>query len=130
MRVVVQANKANFKEHLMSEAPLPKKTIEVLGRKMAFHQSGEGNPILMFHGNPTSSYIWRDVIPSLRELGKVIAPDLIGMGDSEKLPDAGPSTYTFQEHRKYLWAFIDDVLSAGEKPILVVHDWGSALGFD
>ena len=114
----------------MTEAPLAKKTVDVLGRRMAYHERGEGRPILFLHGNPTSSYLWRDVIPELEGLGRLIAPDLIGMGDSEKLPDAGPETYTFATHRHYLDAFIDAVIDPADKILFVVHDWGSALGFD
>ena len=114
----------------MSEQPLSKKSVEVLGRRMAYHERGEGAPVLLLHGNPTSSYLWRDVIPELEGRGRLIAPDLIGMGDSEKLPDAGPDTYTFATHRKYLDAFIDAVIDPAEKILFVVHDWGSALGFD
>jgi haloalkane dehalogenase len=114
----------------MSEQPLSKKTIDVLGRSMAYHERGEGAPVLLLHGNPTSSYLWRDVIPELEGHGRLIAPDLIGMGDSEKLPDAGPDTYSFATHRRYLDAFVDAVIGASEKILFVVHDWGSALGFD
>ncbi|MGY3484765.1 haloalkane dehalogenase [Bradyrhizobium sp. USDA 4011] len=114
----------------MSEEPLSKATVEVLGRRMAFHQSGEGAPLLVLHGNPTSSYLWRNVVPALRPLGTVIVPDLIGMGESEKLPDVGPQTYRFTTHREYLWAFIDRIVPKDQKVVLVIHDWGSALGFD
>jgi haloalkane dehalogenase len=114
----------------MSEAPLPKATVEVLGRRMAFHRSGEGAPLLLLHGNPTSSYLWRNVVPALRPLGTVIVPDLIGMGDSDKLPDVGPQTYRFTTHREYLWAFVDQIVPKNQKIVLVIHDWGSALGFD
>src|ERR1700739_1886332 len=114
----------------MSEQPLAKQSIDVLGRRMAYHARGEGAPVLLLHGNPTSSYLWRDVIPGLEGRGRLIAPDLIGMGDSEKMPDPGPDTYTFATHRKYLDAFIDAAIGPSEKILLVVHDWGSALGFD
>jgi haloalkane dehalogenase len=114
----------------MSEQPLSKQTVDVLGRRMAYHARGEGAPVLLLHGNPTSSYLWRDVIPELAGHGRLLAPDLIGMGDSEKLPDAGPDTYTFAIHRNYLDAFIDAVIEPAEKILFVVHDWGSALGFD
>jgi haloalkane dehalogenase len=86
--------------------------------------------VLFLHGNPTSSYLWRDVIPELDGLGRLIAPDLIGMGDSAKLPNPGPDTYRFTTHRDYLGAFIDAVVGPAESLVLVVHDWGSALGFD
>lgn len=97
---------------------------------MAYHERGEGAPVLLLHGNPTSSYLWRDVIPGLQGHGRLIVPDLIGMGDSAKLADAGPDTYRFVTHRKYLDAFIDAVIGATGSILLVVHDWGSALGFD
>ena len=97
---------------------------------MAYHERGEGAPVLFLHGNPTSSYLWRDVIPELEGRGRLIAPDLIGMGDSAKLPNPGPDTYRFTTHRKYLGAFIDAVIGPAESIVLVVHDWGSALGFD
>jgi haloalkane dehalogenase len=114
----------------MTEQPLKKKTVDVLGSKMAYHERGEGAPVLLLHGNPTSSYLWRDVIPELAGLGRLIAPDLIGMGDSAKLPSPGADTYRFVAHRKYLGAFIDAVVGPAESLVLVVHDWGSALGFD
>ena len=114
----------------MTETPLAKKTVDVLGSRMAYHERGEGAPVLFLHGNPTSSYLWRDVIPELDGLGRLIAPDLIGMGDSAKLPNPGPDTYRFTTHRDYLGAFIDAVIDPTEPLVLVVHDWGSALGFD
>jgi haloalkane dehalogenase len=114
----------------MTETPLTKKTVDVLGVGMAYHERGEGAPVLFLHGNPTSSYLWRDVIPELDGLGRLIAPDLIGMGDSAKLPNPGPDTYRFATHRDYLGAFIDAVIGPAQSLVLVVHDWGSALGFD
>jgi haloalkane dehalogenase len=114
----------------MSEAPLAKQTVDVRGRRMAYHARGEGRPILFLHGNPTSSYLWRDVISELEGHGRLIAPDLIGMGDSDKLPDPQPDTYRFTTHRDFLDGFIDAVIGDSEPVVLVVHDWGSALGFD
>jgi haloalkane dehalogenase len=114
----------------MTEQPLAKKTVDVLGSRMAYHERGGGRPVLFLHGNPTSSYLWRDVIPELEGRGRLIAPDLIGMGDSAKLPNPGPDTYRFTTHRQYLGAFIDAVIGPAESIVLVVHDWGSALGFD
>jgi haloalkane dehalogenase len=114
----------------MTEQPLTKKTVDVLGRRMAYHERGEGLPILFLHGNPTSSYLWRDVIPELEGLGRLIAPDLIGMGDSAKLPNPAPDGYRFTTHREFLDRFIDAVISPQQSVVLVVHDWGSALGFD
>src|SRR3984885_12691486 len=98
----------------MTETPLAKKTVDVLGARMAYHERGEGAPVVLLHGNPTSSYLWRDVIPELEGCGRLIAPDLIGMGDSAKLPNPGPNTYRFTTHRKYLDAFIDAVIGRSE----------------
>jgi haloalkane dehalogenase len=90
-----------------------------------------GRTILLLHGNPTSSYLWRTVIPHLEGLGRCVAPDLIGMGDSDKLPNSGPGRYTFAEHRRFLDAFLLGLgLTAAGRIVLVVHDWGSVLGFD
>jgi haloalkane dehalogenase len=114
----------------MTEQPLTKKTVDVLDSRMAYHERGEGAPVLLLHGNPTSSYLWRDVIPELAGRGRLIAPDLIGMGDSGKLPNPGPDTYRFTTHRRYLDAFIDTAIGHADSVVLVVHDWGSALGFD
>jgi haloalkane dehalogenase len=114
----------------MTEQPLSKKSVDILDSRIAYHERGEGAPILFLHGNPTSSYLWRDVIPELEGHGRLIAPDLIGMGDSGKLPGVTPDTYRFVTHRKYLSAFIDTVVGPTEKILLVIHDWGSALGFD
>jgi len=108
-----------------------KKFAEVLGHRMAYVEAGEGRPIVFLHGNPTSSYLWRNVIPHLEGLGRCIAPDLIGMGDSDKLTASGPDRYTFAEHRRYLEALLLGLgLTAAGRIVLVVHDWGSALGFD
>ena len=107
----------------------PKRRIGVRGRRMAYVEVGEGDPIDFLHGNPTSSYLWRNVIPHLAARGRCIAPDLIGMGDSEKLEDSGPGRYRFVEHREYLDALLA-ALGVTERVVLVLHDWGSALGFD
>src|ERR1700747_862259 len=115
---------------MMSELPLLKQSADVFGKRMAYYDHGNGTPIVFLHGNPTSSYLWRDVISELKGYGRLIAPDLIGMGDSEKLPAPGPNTYTFETHRKYLWSLLDNLVGPKEKIILVIHDWGSALGFD
>ncbi len=106
-----------------------KKSAAINGRKMAWVEAGDGDPILFLHGNPTSSYLWRNIIPHLKTMGRCIAPDLIGMGDSEKLEDSGPGRYRFVEHRAYLDALFD-YLGLTERVTLIVHDWGSALGFD
>ena len=109
--------------------PQTKKFVEILGRKMAYVDVGAGDPIVFLHGNPTSSYVWRNVIPHCIGLGRCLAPDLIGMGDSDKLPDSGPNSYTLLEHRWYLDAWFEK-LGLTKNVTLVVHDWGSALGFD
>jgi haloalkane dehalogenase len=101
----------------------------LLGSRMAWVEAGRGDPILFLHGNPTSSYLWRNVMPHLAGQGRCIAPDLVGMGDSDKLAPSGPDRYTFVEHRRYLDALLD-ALELGGNVTLVVHDWGSALGFD
>ena len=115
---------------IMTEQPLNKKIVGVLDSHMAYHERGAGAPVLFLHGNPTSSYLWRNVIPQLEGRGRLIAPDLIGMGDSGKLKNPGPDTYRFVTHQTYIAAFIDKVIGENEKILLVLHDWGSALGFD
>jgi haloalkane dehalogenase len=105
-----------------------KKTATIHGKKMAYVEVGEGDPIVFLHGNPTSSYLWRNVMPHLEGQGRLIAPDLIGMGDSEKLENSGPDRYTFAEHKTYLFALLDH-LGVTENVTLVIHDWGSGLGF-
>ena len=114
---------------ISAETSYTKKYRDVLGSRMAYVDHGTGDPIVFLHGNPTSSYLWRNVMPHLEGLGRLIAPDLIGMGDSSKLPDSGPDRYTFVEHRRYLNALLSDI-SVEKSVTLVVHDWGSALGFD
>lgn len=112
-----------------SAAEPPKETIDVLGKRMAYVEMGDGRPIVFQHGNPTSSYLWRNVMPHVAGLGRCIALDLIGMGASEKLEDSGPDRYRFVEHRAYFDAALD-ALGITRDVTLVVHDWGSALGFD
>ena len=113
----------------MSVASLSKKYTNVNGKRMAYHEAGEGDAIVFLHGNPTSSYLWRDIIPHLSGRARCIAPDLIGQGDSAKLDDTGPDSYRFVEHREYLDGLLDQ-LDLGNHITFVVHDWGSALGFD
>ncbi len=107
----------------------PLKEAKIRGQSMGYIDVGSGDPIVLLHGNPTSSYLWRDVIPHLADLGRCIAPDLIGMGHSDKLPDSGPDSYHFTQHRRYLDLLLD-ALGVDSNVTLVVHDWGSALGFD
>ncbi|ACZ90106.1 haloalkane dehalogenase [Streptosporangium roseum] len=114
---------------ISTEERYRKRRIEIDELEMAYVDEGEGDPIVFLHGNPTSSYVWRNVIPHLTGNGRCIAPDLIGMGDSAKLPDSGPGSYRFVEHRRYLDAFLR-ALGVRERVVLVLQDWGSALGFD
>ena len=108
---------------------LRKEYVDILDRRMAYVGVGAGDPIVFLHGNPTSSYIWRNVLPHGASFARCLAPDLIGMGDSDKLPDSGPDRYTFVEHRRYLDAWFEK-LGLTSNVTLVLHDWGSALGFD
>ncbi len=106
-----------------------KKRVEVNGKNMAYIDEGSGDPIVFLHGNPTSSYLWRNIIPHLTDQGRCVAPDLIGMGDSDKLDQVGADSYRFVEHREYLDGLLD-LLGIEENVVFVIHDWGSALGFD
>lgn len=106
-----------------------KKFAEVKGRRMAYVEAGEGDAIIFQHGNPTSSYLWRNVMPHSEGLGRLIACDLIGMGDSDKLENSGPNRYGYSEQREYLYALWDQI-GIGNNVVFVLHDWGSALGFD
>jgi len=106
-----------------------KRFVDVMGRRMAYVEMGQGDPIIFLHGNPTSSYLWRNVMPYLKGQGRCIAPDLIGMGDSDRLKDVGPGSYRFAEHKSYIDGFLKAIVPDG-KLTLVIHDWGSALGFD
>jgi len=105
-----------------------KRFVEVNGYRMAVIDEGAGDAIVFLHGNPTSSYLWRNVMPHLAGRGRLIAPDLIGMGDSDKLTDSGPHSYTFAQHKAFLFDLLD-ALEIGDNVTLVIHDWGSALGF-
>lgn len=109
--------------------PYEKKRMIVLGLEMAYVEEGQGDPIVFLHGNPTYSYVWRNILPYVQGLGRIIAPDLIGMGDSQKLPESGPGSYTFVEHRRYLDALLE-ALGVRERVTLIGHDWGAALAFD
>ncbi|MEM7323247.1 MAG: haloalkane dehalogenase [Actinomycetota bacterium] len=113
----------------MSIEALSKQYKTVNGKQMAYHDVGSGNAVVFLHGNPTSSYLWRDIIPHVSGQARCIAPDLIGQGDSDKLDDPGPDSYTFAEHREYLDGLLDQ-LDLGDNITFVIHDWGSALGFD
>ena len=113
----------------IASVELPKKQIDVLGKRMAYVELGSGDPIVFQHGNPTSSYLWRNIMPRLADQGRCIALDLIGMGDSEKLDPAGPGSYRFSDHQRYFEAALL-ALDIDDRVTLVGHDWGSALSFD
>ena len=114
---------------ISAKMPYKKSIMTVNGKRIAFVDVGEGDPIVLLHGNPTSSYLWRNVIPHLQPMGRVIVPDLIGQGDSEKLPSGeGADQYSFLLVYDYLSALLE-ALDVNNNVTLVVHDWGSALGF-
>ena len=113
---------------ISSDFKYSKSFITINGKNLAYVDSGEGDPIVFLHGNPTSSYLWRNVMPHLEGMGRLIAPDLVGMGDSDKLDDSGPGRYTFIEHTEYLYPLLEELDL--NNVTLVIHDWGSALGFN
>jgi haloalkane dehalogenase len=106
-----------------------KKKVSVRGLDMAYYEVGQGRPIVFLHGNPTSSYQWRKIIPYVESLGHCVAPDMIGMGDSDPLPNSGPGVYTYAAHRDYMVELFEK-LGITDDVIFVVHDWGSAIGFE
>lgn len=112
--------------------PLPrfihKQYASVHGHRMAYVDVGVGDPIVFLHGNPSSSYLWRHVMAVLEGHGRLIAPDLIGMGDSDKLPGDDPNRYSVQQHANYLYSLLE-TLGVKRNVTFVIHDWGSALGF-
>jgi haloalkane dehalogenase len=111
---------------ISSADPHPRKRLDAGGVQMAYVDVGHGDPIVFMHGNPTSSYLWRNIIPHLAPHARCLAPDLAGMGDSGKAPDG---EYRFADHVRYLDAWFDALGLARQKVTLVIHDWGSALGF-
>jgi haloalkane dehalogenase len=114
---------------LSETMPYDKKFVTVNGKKIAYVEEGSGDPIVLLHGNPTSSFLWRNVIPELVQSGRVIVPDLIGQGDSEKLPASeGPDRYTLEVAYSYVAGLLETI-GANEKVTLVIHDWGSGIGF-
>jgi haloalkane dehalogenase len=107
----------------------PKRLVEVNGKKMAYVEEGSGPPVVFLHGNPTSSYIWRNILPVVAPHARCIAPDLIGMGDSDKLEGVDPARYSFLEHHRFLEGFLEK-LGLTDKVVMVGHDWGGALAMD
>ena len=127
-----QKENLNLKENEMTEISArepEKKNINVLGKKMTYVDKGEGDPIIFQHGNPASSYLWRNIIPYLENQGRCIAIDLIGMGDSDKLTDNGNNTYSYHIQKQYFDKCLEE-LEIKENITFVIHDWGSALGFN
>ena len=106
----------------------PKRHATVLGKRMAYVEAGQGDPIVFLHGNVTSSFMWRNVIPHLEDLGRCIAIDNIGQGDSEKLQPSGPGSYRLAEHQRYVDGLLA-VLNVERNVTFVLHDWGSQIGF-
>ncbi|MDF1613280.1 haloalkane dehalogenase [Stygiobacter electus] len=104
----------------------PRKRVKLLDTEISYVDTGEGDPIVFLHGNPTSSYLWRNIIPYVARLGRCLAPDLVGMGKSGKSP---ANAYYFEDHSRYLNAWFE-VLDLKKNITLVLHDWGSALGFN
>ena len=113
----------------MNSNTLIKKKISIDNKNIAYVESGSGDPIIFLHGNPTSSYLWRNITPHLESQGRCICIDLIGMGDSDKLDNPDENSYQFEEHYHYVNAAIES-LTNGENTTFVIHDWGSALGFN
>ncbi|NNC99854.1 MAG: haloalkane dehalogenase [Gammaproteobacteria bacterium] len=114
---------------ISAQMPYQKKYQDVHGQRIAYVDTGEGEPIVLLHGNPTSSYLWRNVIPELVDKGRVIVPDLIGQGDSAKLPASdGPERYSFRVAYHYLQGLLE-LIGVHGGVTLVLHDWGSGLGF-
>ncbi len=113
----------------MSSITLKKQKISINNKNIAYVESGSGDPIIFLHGNPTSSYLWRNITPHLESQGRCICIDLIGMGDSDKLDNPDENSYRFEEHYHYINAAIES-LTNGENITFVLHDWGSALGFN
>ena len=114
---------------ISSDERYAKKYAEVKGLRMAYVEAGAGDPIIFLHGNPTSSYLWRNVMPHLEGLGRCIAPDMIGMGGSDKLPDSGPESYRLVEHIAYMDGLLE-ALGVTQNVTFVVHDWGGPIAFD
>lgn len=114
---------------LSETMPFTKKFATVDGKKIAYVEEGTGDPIVLLHGNPTSSFLWRNVVPELSGRGRVIVPDLIGQGDSEKLPASeGADRYTLEVAYGYIEGLLN-AIDANSNVTLVIHDWGSAIGF-
>ena len=113
------------REPISSQDPHPRQRINTRGVEISYVDTGQGDPIVFLHGNPTSSYLWRNIIPYTKPLGRCLAPDLMGMGDSGPSPNG---EYRFADHSALLDKWFED-MSLNRNVTLVIHDWGSALGF-
>ena len=109
--------------------PFERKRATVNGRSMAYVDEGQGRAVVMLHGNPMSSYLYRNIIPEVTPVARCVVPDLIGMGDSEKLPSSDDEAYKYAVHSEYLFGLLDQ-LDLGDGVIIVGQDWGSVLGFE
>ena len=112
-------------ESVSAQDPHPRRRISAGGTEISYVDTGDGDPIVFLHGNPTSSYLWRNIIPHLSPVGRCLGPDLMGMGESGSSPNG---SYRFTDHSAVLDAWFDAMGLTGGVT-LVVHDWGSALGF-
>jgi haloalkane dehalogenase len=111
--------------HISAADPYSRHRVPALDAEIATVDTGQGDPVVFLHGNPTSSYLWRNVIPHVAGMARCLAPDLLGMGESDRAPRG---TYRFVDHARYLDAWFD-ALELTENVTLVAHDWGSALAF-
>ena len=109
--------------------PYDKRFVEVQGQNMAYVEHGSGDPVVFLHGNATSSYMWRNIMPHMEGQGRLIALDNIGQGDSGRLPNSGPDSYTLAEHQTYIDGALDALgVAAAQNVTFVMHDWGGPLG--
>jgi haloalkane dehalogenase len=126
MTNIAMTNTAAMNAAISASDPHPRRRARVLDTEISYVDVGQGAPIVFLHGNPTSSYLWRNIIPHVADLGRCLAPDLVGMGQSGPMPSGG---YRFADHVRYLDAWFE-TLGLTADVTLVLHDWGSALGFD
>lgn len=112
-----------------AEERYARRRLLVLGKELSYVDEGKGNPIVFLHGNPTSAYVWRNILPFLTRYGRCIAPDLVGMGQSQKIFPSGDRTYRFGDFQLFLDALLG-AIGVTRKVVLILHEWGSILGFD
>jgi haloalkane dehalogenase len=116
-------------EPIPAAQPFTKRFARAHERTMAYMDEGHGRSVVFLHGDAMSSYLWRNVLPHVEGRGRLVAVDLIGAGDSDKLPDSGPGSYGLAEHAHYLGALLDN-LELSDEVVLVGHDWGANLAVD